>query len=47
MRMKREDERVEIRRKMWLCERAILVLPRLMQKMIKAGEIGGTVRSDC
>ena len=47
MRVKREDEGVEIRRKLWLRERVILVLPRLMQEMIKAGEIVGTGRSEC
>ena len=47
MRMEREDERAELRWKLWLRERAILVLPRLMQEMIKAGGIVGTGRSEC
>ena len=47
MRVKREDERAEIRWKLWLREKAILVWVRLMEEMIKAGEIVGTVRSEC
>ena len=35
--MKREDERAEIRRKLWLREKAILVWARLMEEMIKVG----------
>ena len=46
MRVKREDERAEIRWKLWLREKAILVWARLMEEMIKAGEIVGTVRSE-
>ena len=45
MRVKREDERMEIRWEMWLLERAILALPRLMEEMIKAGEFVVAVRS--
>ena len=41
----REDERVEIRWKLWLREKARR--KRLMEEMIKAGEIVGTVRSEC
>ena len=39
MRVKREDERAEIRWKLWLGEKAILVWARLI-------EIVGTVRSE-
>ena len=46
MRVKREDERAELRWKLWLSEKAILVWARLMQEMIKVGEIVGTVRSE-
>ena len=35
MRVKREDERAELRWKPWLREKAILVWARLMQEMIK------------
>ena len=41
MRVKREDERMGIRWKMWLLERAILALPRLMEEIIKAWGIRG------
>ena len=44
--MKCEDERAESRWKLWLCEKAILVWARLMEEMIKVGEIVGTVRSE-
>ena len=47
VRVKREDEREEIKWKLWLRERAILVWARLMEKVKKAGEIVGTVRSEC
>ena len=46
MRVKREDERVEIRWKLWLRERAILV-GETMAVMLMVGEIVGTVRSEC
>ena len=46
MRVTREDERAEIRWKLWLREKAILVWARLMEEMIKAGEIVDTVRSE-
>ena len=42
MRVEREDERAESRWKLWLSEKAILVWARLMEEMIKAGEIVGT-----
>ena len=44
--VKREDERAELRWKLWLSEKAILVWARLMEEMIKVGEIVGTVRSE-
>ena len=44
--MKREDERAELRWKLWLSEKAILVWARLMEEMIKAGDIVDTVRSE-
>ena len=44
--VKRGDEGAELRWKLWLREKAILVWARLMEEMIKAGEIGGTVRSE-
>ena len=47
MRVKREGDRVEIRGKLWLREKAILVWVRLMQVMVKVGEIVGTVQSEC
>ena len=34
VRVKREDERAEIRWKLWLSEKAILVWARLMEEMI-------------
>ena len=37
--VKREDERVEIRWKLWLREKAILVWARLMGEVIKAGRL--------
>ena len=46
VRVKREDERAEIRWKLWLCAKAILVWARLMEEMIKVGEIVCTVRSE-
>ena len=46
MRVKREDERAELRWKLWLREKAMLVWARLMEEMIKVGEIVGTVRSE-
>ena len=46
VRVEREDERAELRWKLWLREKAILVWARLMEKMIKVGEIVGTVRSE-
>ena len=39
MRVKCEDERAEIRWKLWLHGEAILVWARLMEEMIKVGEI--------
>ena len=42
MRVKGDDERVEMRWKLWLREKAILVWARLMEEMIKAGDIVGT-----
>ena len=47
MRVKCEDERAEIRWKLWLREKAVAVWARLMEEMIKAGEIMDTVRSEC
>ena len=44
--MKREDERADIRWKLWLREEAILVWARLMKVMWMAGEIVGTVWSE-
>ena len=43
MGVKREDEGAEIRWKLWLREKAILVWARLMRVV---GEIVGTVRSE-
>ena len=37
--MKCEDERAESRWKLWMSEKAMLVWVRLMQEMIKVGEI--------
>ena len=45
-RVKREDERAEIRWKLWLREKAILVWARLMEVMLMVEEIVGTVRSE-
>ena len=42
VRVKREAERAELRWKLWLSEKAILVWARLMEEVIKAGEIVGT-----
>ena len=47
MRVKREAERAEIRWKLWLREKAVAVWARLMEEMMKTGEIMGTVRSEC
>ena len=44
-RVKREDERAEIRWKLWVREKAILVWARLMEAMLMVGEIVGTVWS--
>ena len=41
VRVKR-GERAEIRRTLRLCEKAMLVWARLMEEMIKVGEIVGT-----
>ena len=46
MRVKHEAERAGIRWKLWLREKAVVVWARLMEEMIKAGEIMGTVRSE-
>ena len=43
MSVKREDERAEIRWKLWLGEKAILAWARLMEEIIKVGQI---VRSE-
>ena len=45
LKLKCEDERAESRWKLWLCEKAILVWARLMEEMIKVGEIVGTGKS--
>ena len=45
VRVKRGDERVELGWKLWMSEKAMLVWVRLMQEMIKVGEIVGTVRT--
>ena len=45
-RVKRGAERTEIRWKLWLGEKAILVWARLMEVMLMVGEIVGTVRSE-
>ena len=42
MSVQREEERAEIRWKLWLREQAILVWARLMEEMIRAGEIVST-----
>ena len=42
----RGGEKAEIRRKLWLCKKAILVWARLMKVVLMVGEIVGTVRSD-
>ena len=45
--VKRENERAEIRWKLWLGEEAILVWARLMEVMLMVGEIvSTTVRSE-
>ena len=46
MRVKREDESAELRWKLWLSEKAMLVWARLMEEMTKVREIVGTVRSE-
>ena len=47
MRVKREDERAEIRWKLWLGEKAILMLwARLMEVMLVVVEIVNTVLSE-
>ena len=46
VRVKREDERAEIRWKLWRREKAILVWAKLMEVMLMVGEIVGTVRSE-
>ena len=46
MRVKCEDERAEIRWKLWLHGKAILVWARLMEEMLMVGEIVGTERSE-
>ena len=46
VRVEREYERLEIRWKLWLSEKAILLWVRLMEEMIKTREIVGTVRSE-
>ena len=47
MRVKREDERAaEIRWKLWLREKVILMWARLMEVMLMVGEIVGTVCSE-
>ena len=42
MRVERGDERVEIRWKLWLREKAILVWASLMEVALMVGEIVGT-----
>ena len=42
MRVKRGDESAEVRWKLWQREKAILVRARLMEEMIKAGDVVGT-----
>ncbi len=44
--MERGDERAEIRWKLWLGEKTILMWARLMEVMLMVGEIVGTVRSE-
>ena len=46
MSVKREEERAELRWKLWLGEKAILVWARLMEVMLMVGEIVGTVLSE-
>ena len=46
MRVKREGERAEIRWRLWLGEKAILVWARLMSVMLMVVEIVSTVRSE-
>ena len=46
MSVKREDEREEIRWKLWVGEEAILLWARLMEVMLMVGEIVGTVWSE-
>jgi len=42
--VKREDEGAELRWKLWLREKAILVWARLMDVMLMVGKIVGTVK---
>ena len=42
MRVEREDERTELRWKLWLCGKAILVWVILMEVMLMVGKIVGT-----
>ena len=46
MSVKCGNERAEIRWKLWLREKAILVWARLMEVRLMVGEIVGTVRSE-
>ena len=46
MRVECGDASLEIRWKLWLREKAILVWARLMEVMLMVGEIVGTVRSE-
>ena len=46
VRVKREDEKAEIRWKLWLREKVILVWAILMEVVLTVGEIVGTVRSE-
>ena len=46
MKVKRGDERSEIRWKLWLREKAILMWARLMEVMLMVGDIVGTVWSE-
>ena len=45
--MKRENERAESRRKLWLSEKAILFWASLIEEMLMVEEIRDTVRSAC
>ena len=46
MRVKCGHEKTELRWKLWLSEKAILVWARPMEVMLMVGEIVGTVRSE-